>query len=119
MGAADCLADMQAERQMELAIPARFTPERAEPITAGELIAARYRVPLTEADGKAWFAQWIVSGYDMSPLAALPLGGRIRGDAVECDHRSHLVDKYCMIPASSYEVRAEAQTTSSWISPVR
>ena len=40
MGAADCLADMQAERQMELAIPARFTPERAEPVTAGELIAA-------------------------------------------------------------------------------
>ena len=40
MGAADCLADMQAERQMELAIPARFTPERATPATAGELVAA-------------------------------------------------------------------------------
>ncbi len=38
MGAADCLHDMQAERQMELAIPARFVPERAEPITAGELV---------------------------------------------------------------------------------
>lgn len=60
---------------------------------------------------------YVVHGYDMSPLAAL--GSRVRGDAVECDHRSHLVDKYCMIPASSYEVRAEAQTTSSWISPVR
>ena len=31
--------DLQTERQMELAIPARFTPERAEPKTAGELIA--------------------------------------------------------------------------------
>jgi len=40
MGAADCLHDMQAERQMELAILARFTPERAEPTTAGELVAA-------------------------------------------------------------------------------
>ena len=40
MGAEDDLADMQAERQMELAIPARFTPERATPATAGELVAA-------------------------------------------------------------------------------
>lgn len=40
MGAADCLHDMQAERQMELGIPARFVPERATPATAAELIAA-------------------------------------------------------------------------------
>lgn len=40
MGADDCLWDLVAERQMELAIPARFTPERAEPVTAGELVAA-------------------------------------------------------------------------------
>ena len=39
MGAADCLHDMQAERQLELAVPRRFTPERAEPKTAGELVA--------------------------------------------------------------------------------
>ena len=32
--------DLQTERQMELAIPARFTPERATPATAGELVAA-------------------------------------------------------------------------------
>jgi len=38
MGAADCLHDLKTERQMELAIPARFVPERAEPITAGELV---------------------------------------------------------------------------------
>ena len=37
MGAADCLHDLKTERQMELAIPARFTPERATPATAGEL----------------------------------------------------------------------------------
>jgi len=30
--------DLQTERQMELGIPARFVPERAEPITAGELV---------------------------------------------------------------------------------
>ncbi len=40
MGADDCLHDIKDERQLELAIPSRFTPERAEPITAGELIAA-------------------------------------------------------------------------------
>ncbi len=40
MGADDCLHDLSTERQMELAIPERFTPERAEPKTAGELIAA-------------------------------------------------------------------------------
>jgi hypothetical protein len=40
MGADDCLHDLKAERQMELAIPARFTPERATPATAGELVAA-------------------------------------------------------------------------------
>ncbi len=40
MGADDCLHDLKAERQMELAIPARFTPERATPKTAGELIEA-------------------------------------------------------------------------------
>lgn len=40
MGADDCLRDMAAERQLELGIPARFTPERATPRTAGELIQA-------------------------------------------------------------------------------
>jgi len=40
MGADDCLHDLSTERQMELAIPARFTPERATPKTAGELVAA-------------------------------------------------------------------------------
>lgn len=40
MGADDCLHDLKAERQLELAIPARFTPERATPATAGELVAA-------------------------------------------------------------------------------
>ncbi len=38
MSADDCLHDMQAERQMELGIPARFVPERATPATAGELV---------------------------------------------------------------------------------
>lgn len=39
MSAGDCLHDMATERQMDLAIPARFTPERATPKTTGELIA--------------------------------------------------------------------------------
>ncbi len=30
--------DLEHEQQLELAVPRRFTPERAEPITAGELI---------------------------------------------------------------------------------
>ena len=38
MGADDCLADLKHEQQLELAVPRRFTPERAEPVTAGELI---------------------------------------------------------------------------------
>ena len=32
--------DLNHERQLDLAVPRRFTPERAEPVTAGELIAA-------------------------------------------------------------------------------
>ena len=32
--------DLKHEQQLELAVPRRFTPERAEPITAGELVAA-------------------------------------------------------------------------------
>ena len=30
--------DLNHERQLDLAVPRRFTPERAEPKTAGELI---------------------------------------------------------------------------------
>ena len=30
--------DLNHERQLDLAVPRRFTPERAEPVTAGELI---------------------------------------------------------------------------------
>ncbi len=30
--------DLKHEQQLELAVPRRFTPERAEPITAGELV---------------------------------------------------------------------------------
>ena len=30
--------DLNHEQQLELAVPRRFTPERAEPKTAGELI---------------------------------------------------------------------------------
>lgn len=32
--------DLHTEQQLELAVPARFTPERATPQTAGELITA-------------------------------------------------------------------------------
>jgi len=30
--------DLNHERQLDLAVPRRFTPERAEPKTAGELV---------------------------------------------------------------------------------
>lgn len=40
MSADDCLHDLRIEQQLELAVPRRFVPERATPITAGELITA-------------------------------------------------------------------------------
>ena len=40
MGFDDLHVDKHVEQQLELAVPRRFTPERASPKTAGELIAA-------------------------------------------------------------------------------